>query len=626
MSIGDRTWFLTAYGDLTNPTTNGFAGIFDTDDRFKAKRPTELAVKALDKVNNGWAAVSNNLSTIVTTPSAFQSFIEKYELTPQFPLDIQALGAVHFLKEIGRHILGDDIDIFTDQYNKVNRDYYEKVISPAVNRSIAAAPVAVTHLNERRLSDAVLGIIVFSIKLAEEMAQEFLVRIGYHGDNQLMPSTLNVAFDSLYSTWHARALAFASQLMKPGELMSLIREGEPFLNRVTIYRRATEGQPRLSIGFTRDGDVMNWYAKFRDRSPYLPVRDRLAAGYLNMAYQIDGVNLVPIVDSDDVNELMLDLTLPTQEQPIDVEVAASALKNIVSANRGLVFRTEHVERYLQDEGFNGVTELAGFILDVPKGSARDIFSIVDVALPTGTSTAETLSILEHPEVYSGCVMNLLGTQYKVDGIAAKEYARYFAAQTFGALIPYTADSGHIQITSSDKLQAPTKIAELGEFVGSGTTHFLDKTLVRRFATTYLNVSESVLNDMDISVLGTDLLTYYLQVLRLIGFEDIAAAIVTATGSQRPTRTISSNKMIMTWTHSEAYINRLKPLGIQGNQEVRYKLAMLQVYMSKITNDKVLKAFLHAMSIYIAFSTSDLATGSVEDLWKGNVLASLFSGT
>lgn len=623
MVFGDKEYFTEHFFDAQS-AASGFAGVFEAQDRMKGKRPAELAVALLTKLDSAWDSAAGTLAAAAANPASIQAFIDQYRLVPTFMTDIIGYGAHMFMLSISQHILGDDIDVFVDRYNANIRQFYHKLVFHAVKRAIGNQATPTMYLSQRRLSDVTVALILKSRELAENMAKEFLVRVGYSGDSIMMPATLRTAFESVYATWHAHAVTLVSDLMKPGVLMQLVTAAEDYYDRVTVYRRPTAGTPRMTFSFTRNGEQMDWKVRYRDHSPYIPVTDRHAAGYLNMAYQIDGVHLSPIVDSDDINELMLDLTLPANEQSVEVDVNASQLPPVLALNPGIIFRTEHVARYLADEGFNATTEIAGFLLEIPKGSTKEIFSLTDTALPVGTNTAETLTILSHPEVYTSCVMKLLGETYTLAGLAAKEYARYYATQVLGALVPYTADSGKITITSSDLLRAPRRVAELPDFIGPNRTHFLDKTFIRRFATTYLNVNENVLDDGDIALLGKDLLRYYLHVLHLLGFEMIAAKLRTAMALSVEDRSaVDALPMVMTWGNSTMWVNRLKPFGLSSaDHDVRYRLALLQVYLSKITNDKVLKALLQAMSIYIAYDTTDLSVGSIEGIWKGTLTTSL----
>lgn len=622
--IGDETWYYTNFGDVKDR----FAGVLPETDRFKAKRPSELAVSCLARIKSQLEvpALISEYNTLATAPSDIKALIEEIRISPSFAPGLVARGAPIFLLEIAKHILGSDASAFRDQYNAIMRSYYTQVIAPALSRAPSSTVVGAptTHyLNERRLSDATLALTMRSMKLAEEEATEFMNRIGYTGENQLSPTLMNSAFAGVYEEWKGRALSIATELLTPGALMSMIKESHQYYDRITVYRRRTDSAPRLTITTSLSGETSVWKLRYRDKSPYAPIRDYVAAGYKHMAYKIDDRAIVPVVDADDISELMLDLTLPVAETASEIEIDAANTVPLFAQNYGVIFRTEHVERYLTPEGLNASSELGDFIFECPKGSHKDLYSLETISLPVGSTTLETLSYLDHPELYTSCVMHLLGEIYNVDGLGARDYAQYFAAQTLGAVIPYTTETGKIVIQMSDVFEAPNRVIELPKFVGEDTTHYLDKTLIRRFATQYLSVPDSVLSDTSMTLVGTSLLDYYIRILNILGFAEIAAEIKSKASFTRDSiNTIMSKDMVMTWENSSGYANRLKALGTFSTGDLRYKLAMLQVFTSRITNDAVLRAFLHAMSIYLTFDTTNYSSKDVNAIWQGSLKSAL----
>lgn len=620
MATGDKTWFFSVTQKETDKVAM-FTGIWPVDaERAKQKKPTELAVACLSAAETLFEKASADYINLATASTAVKNFIEQKALNSSFNQTLQAWGAPIFLAKIGEHILGKDIPTFKDTYNSILRTYYTSVIAPCF------VPLTGVHtleesINHRRVVDATIALIFVAMEMAEKQAQEFLTRIGWSGDTFIQATHMNTAFTKCYDSWFTEGYGVAAMLMKPGEFMKLVHETDKLRDRVTVYRRRTEVAPRLTLTRTPNGDKAVYSFKYRDRSAAMPIRDYVAAGYKHMAYAIDGEALVPIVDTDDISALMLDLVIPVSDEASERTIDTSTAHAVVAGNPNVSFNTQHIERYLTDDGLATTTELASFNFEAPKGCNGDLFSINPINTIQGANTIETIAILSNPDAFTSCNLTLLGDKASISGIAAVEYSRYFASLVFGSLIPLDTDTGNITIQMGDIFQAPNRILELPTFIGPGP-HYLDKTMVRRIAVGVLGLPENCVEDTEVTMIGDSLMDYYLRVLYLLGFDDIAKEVATVANYTRAERSaLGSFPMYMSWTCSAAYLARMKPYGILGKAELRYKVAMLQVFFSKVTNDRVRRALLHAMSLYLSYNFT-MAGKTVEEMWKGNLVGSL----
>jgi len=611
-----------------------FSLIFPNDDK-RQHKPHELALAAIEAANEAFSVGPTTLQQAymdtAAEPTPVTSLIRHVAISPLFGTYMKGIGYPLFLLNVARHIAGDDFAPFQDLYRSIERRFFNIVVAPFKARTLLniSAKSPTELLEHKRDIDIALGLIAEARKQADDHAQKFLVRAGFSGSEFMMTYIMDQAWQKQMDEWGASCFELASDLMKPGAVMSLVAAADTFKDRMTIYRRRTDTPARIYITKESNGDFT---FKFRDKSTYLPVRDYIAAGYLHMAYTVGKGSIVPVVDSDDINSLMLDLTVPVKSESIETVVNASAAHEVVASNVNFRFRTDHVQRYLVREGFSGFSDIASFQIDAPKGINQDLYWLGNVTRASGSTTHETLVILQQPEVFTKAEMKLLGKTYTLSGLAAIEYAEHFAAQVFGALIPYDSDTGHVVVEISDEYSLPTKSIELVNLIRSddqNSRHYLIKDLTRRVATELLGLTESAVSDDETSLLGVDLLEYYLRVFHLLGFGPVAekirsiAPIIDVSARNRTMFTQNAD-LVLTWTHSGGLQQQMKPLSpVFAEPDLRYRVAMMQIFLQKVTNERVLRAMMHALSIYINFNTTDLDGKKVEDIWEAGLVDSIF---
>lgn len=73
-------------------------------------------------------------------------------------------------------------------------------------------------------------------------------------------------------------------------------------------------------------------------------------------------------------------------------------------------------------------------------------------------------------------------------------------------------------------------------------------------------------------------------------------------------------LIMSWTSAPALNVRLRPLGLGTDRTTLNACIAIESFINKIGNDKVVRAFMQALSLYLVVDTDTVTADDIPDVW------------